>query len=160
MKASAAVRSGSSAGAVAVVVVFAAALCGCAIQELKKDVATTQMHVDDKQQQLDSLERTQAELAAQRDQLLTDLRARELTAGQLQQRLERMRSINDASPARTDEQRQQRDRRARQLAEATRQAQAIERIERDAALSRQEKTRRLQQLKEDTRKMLELLLRG
>lgn len=136
---------------------FAAALGGCAIQELRQEVVTRQHGVETKQRELDTLERTQAELSAERDRLLADLQGRELNAAQLKARLEQMRRINDAAPVRTPEERRQRETRARQLDEAARKAQALEH---GAAPSQQEKQKRLQQLKDETSKMLRLLLVG
>ena len=138
----------------------AAMLGGCAIQELRQDVDTRTQSVDAKQRELDALERTQAELAAERDRLLADLHNQQLTAAQLQARLNQMRRLNDSAPVRTPEQRQQREKRARQLDDATRQARQAQALERDTTLSQQEKAKRLQQLKDETSKTLRLLLVG
>lgn len=149
--------SASTAARLALAIVVLASLGGCAIQQLKGDVAVKEANVEKKRDELAALERTQAELGVKRDQLLADLKRRELDAGQLRAQLDQMSRINDAAPVATPEQRQQRDERARKLGGATTKAKALEQ---DRTLPPAEKIKRLEALKEETRNMLNLLLSG
>ncbi len=135
----------------------AVGLGGCAIAELRSDVAAGQSRVDAKADTLARERQVQAGLAAQRDQLLADLGRRELTLAQLGDRLERMRRLNDTAAVATPVERERRDERARRLDDMSRRTRALEA---DAALPAPEKARRAEALKEQTRKALEVLLVG
>lgn len=139
------------------VIVALTILGGCAIQQLKSDIAAKEVNVAKKKDELAALERNQAELGVKRDQLLADLKRREFDAGQLRTQLDQMSRLNDAAPVATPEQRQQRDERARKLGGATSKAKALEQ---DKTLPPAEKIKRLESLKEETRNMLNLLLSG
>jgi septal ring factor EnvC (AmiA/AmiB activator) len=134
-----------------------AALGGCAIQEMNRDIDASQGRIGNKERELGTLERQQAALQTERDRLQTDLRTQDMSVSQLKGRLDRLRQLNEAAPVATPQQRVQRDERARKLDDTTRRAQALEQ---DASLSQQEKTKRLEALKEQTRNMLNLLLVG
>lgn len=139
----------------AAVAIPLATLGGCAIQQMKEDIRASQGRVDSKQRELDSLQQTQAQLAAERDRLVSDLNGRELTAAQLQARLDQMRQVNDSAPATTPQQRAQREERGRRLAEASNQARALDQ---NKTLSAQEKARQAAAMKEKARQMLLVLL--
>ena len=141
----------------AAAVALGAALYGCAIDELQRGNAAAQASIDEKERQLADEQQVQRTLAAQRDQLLADLKKSETNASRLKAQLDQMSRINDTAPVRTPRQRLLHDQRAQQLTDASKQAQALER---DSTLSQKEKTKQLDALKEKTRKMLELLLQG
>lgn len=139
----------------AAVAAVLAAIGGCALQQMKDDVRASQGRIDSKQRELDSLQQTQAQLAVERDRLVSDLNGRELTAAQLQARLEQMRQVNDAAPATTPQQRVQREERGRRLADASNQARALDQ---NKTLSAQEKAKQAAAMKEKARQMLLVLL--
>ena len=140
-----------------VLVVASLGVGGCAIQQLNDDIASKQASVAGKQDELAALERNQAALGVQRDQLLADLAKHEFDVAQLKRRLEHMSRLNDATPGATPEQHRQREERTRKLVSTANKAKALEQ---DQTLPQREKAKRLEALKEETRKMLSLLLVG
>jgi chromosome segregation ATPase len=132
-------------------------LSGCTIVQMRSDLQDRQTRIDAKQQQLNDLNATQTELAAESDRLQDDLQRRELNAGELSSRLDELVKLNEAEQAASAQQRAQQEERARQLQAVRQQAQALDE---DTSLSGEEKQKRLDALKEQTRELLKILLAG
>ena len=130
---------------------------GCTVVEMHNDVADRQTRVSEKQQQLGNLRATQSDLAAESDRLKDDLQQRELSASELQARLDELVRLNEAAQVSSAQQRAQQEERHRQLQAISQQAQTLQH---DTSLSEQEKQKKLDALKAKTRELLNILLAG
>lgn len=130
---------------------------GCTIVGMRNDLQDRQTRIDQKQQQLGELQETQTQLAAESDRLKDDLQRRELDAGELRTRLDKLVALNEAAQVSSAQQRAQQEERRRQLQAVRQQAQALDQ---DKGLSDEEKEKRLDALKEKTRGLLKILLAG
>ena len=134
-----------------------AALSGCTIVQMRSDLQARQSRIDAKQQQLQSLRATNAQLAAESDRLRGDLQQRELNANELHQRLDRLIQLNEAAQASSAREQAEQQERRRQLQAVNRQAQELDR---DTGLTPEEKQQKLAALREKTRDLLKILLAG
>ena len=134
-----------------------AALSGCTIVQMRSDLQARQTRIDAKQQQLESLRATNAELAAESDRLRGDLQQRELNANELHARLDRLIQLNEAAQASSAQEQAAQQERRRQLQAVSQQAQALDQ---DTSLTAQEKQQKLTALREKTRDLLKILLAG
>lgn len=134
-----------------------AILGGCAIAELHQDIETRETRIQAKQQELDSLHSTHAEMMEQTKLLQADLQQHEIDSGTLRARLTELLRINNGLRAlnRRDEEVQQA--RRRELESLTEQLQALEN---DGRMDDRHKHAKLMALKERTRQLLQLLLVG
>lgn len=134
-----------------------AILQGCAIAELHQDIETRETRIEEKEQKLDSLQSTHAEMIARTKLLQADLQQYEIDSGTLRVRLTELLKINNGLRAlnRRDEQAQQA--RRRELESLMEQLQALEH---DGRMDDQHKHAKLIALKERTRQLLQLLLVG
>jgi len=132
-------------------------LSGCTIVGMRDDLQGRQTRIEQKQEQLGELQETQTQLAAESDRLKDDLQRRELDAGELRTRLDRLVALNEAAQVSSAQQRAQQEERRRQLQAVRQQAQALDQ---EKSLSDEEKEKRLDALKEKTRGLLKILLAG
>lgn len=133
------------------------ALSGCTIVKMRSDLQERQTRIDEKQQQLDSLRATNAELAAESDRLNEDLQRHELDAKELHERLDRLVKLNEAAQASSARQRAEQQERRRQLQAISQQAQDLGH---NTDLTYEEKKKKLEVLREKTRALLKVLLAG
>ena len=134
-----------------------AALSGCTIVQMRSDLQERQTRIDTKQQQLQSLRATNAELATESDRLRDELQRRELDANELHMRLDRLIQLNEAAQASSAQEQAAQQERRRQLQAVSRQAQELNE---DTGLTPDEKEQRLAALREKTRDLLKILLAG
>jgi chromosome segregation ATPase len=133
------------------------ALSGCTIVKMRSDLQERQTRIDEKQQQLDSLRATNAELAAESDRLNEDLQRHELDAKELHERLDRLVKLNEATQASSARQKAEQQERRRQLQAISQQAQDLGH---NTDLTYEEKKMKLEVLREKTRALLKVLLAG
>jgi septal ring factor EnvC (AmiA/AmiB activator) len=133
------------------------ALSGCTIVKMRSDLQERQTRIDEKQQQLDSLRATNAELAAESDRLNEDLQRHELDAKELHERLDRLVKLNEAAQASSARQRAEQQERRRQLQVISQQAQELGH---NTSLTDEEKMKKLEALRQSTRALLKVLLAG
>jgi septal ring factor EnvC (AmiA/AmiB activator) len=129
-------------------------LAGCTVTKLKSDNERAVQQIDVKQQELIQARQQQAELEAERQRLVNDLRTRELTLAEIDTRLQELERRNNAAAATTEEQRRQKAQRQKVLVDAKAQ---IKSLERAPDLSAEAKARRLKEVREELRKTLELM---
>ena len=134
-----------------------AALSGCTIVQMQNDLQARQTRIDAKQEQLQSLRATNAQLAAESDRLRGDLQQRELNASELHARLDRLIQLNEAAKASSAQQQAEQQERRRQLQAVSRQAQALDQA---TGMSDEEKQEKLAALRAKTRDLLKILLAG
>ena len=134
-----------------------AALSGCTIVQMRSDLQARQTRIDAKQEQLQSLRATNAQLAAESDRLRGDLQQRELNASELHARLDRLIQLNEAAKASSAQQQAEQQERRRQLQAVSRQAQALDQA---TGMSEEEKQEKLTALRAKTRDLLKILLAG
>lgn len=134
-----------------------AALSGCTIVQMRSDLDARQTRIDAKQQQLQSLRATNAQLAAESDRLRGDLQQRELNANELHERLDRLIQLNEAAQASSAREQAEQQERRRQLQAVSRQAQELDQATDMTAAEKQEK---LTALRAKTRDLLKILLAG
>ena len=134
-----------------------AALSGCTIVQMRSDLQERQTRIDAKQQQLQSLRATNAELATESGRLRDELQRRELDANELHSRLDRLIQLNEAAQATSAQEQAAQQERRRQLQAVSRQAQELNE---DTGLTPDEKEQKLAALREKTRDLLKILLAG
>lgn len=134
-----------------------AALGGCTIVQMRSDLQERQTRIDAKQEQLQSLRATNAQLAAESDRLRGDLQQRELNASELHARLDRLIQLNEAAKASSAQEQAEQAERRRQLQAVSRQAQALDQA---TGMSEEEKQEKLTALRAKTRDLLKILLAG
>jgi chromosome segregation ATPase len=130
---------------------------GCTIVQMRKDNADSQTRIDAKQQELNGLQATQSQLAAESARLNSDLQQRELNARELRTRLDELIAANAAAPASSPQQIADRQDRQRQLQAVREQAEALEQ---NGDLSDEQKRARLEALRAKTAQLLKLLMVG
>lgn len=104
---------------------LAVCLCGCTITQMQRDNDATRGRIDVKTTTLAKEEEQQAQLKGQRDQLLSDLRSRQLTAEQLNARLDALIKANDEAAIGNAEAQKRHDLIAKRLLEIKKQAQPL-----------------------------------
>jgi chromosome segregation ATPase len=124
---------------------------------MRGDVRHRETSVDQKTQQLNSLQATHAQLVTESDRLKDDLQRKELDASQLHARLDKLIELNEAAQASSQQEQASKVERRRQLREISAQAQALEQ---SGGMSDAEKQKRLADLRDKTRKLLNILLVG
>lgn len=129
-------------------------VAGCTINEMRTDTSRREQDVRTKEAELERAQQAQAQLQAERQRLVDDLRTRELTVGELKMRLQELQRLNVGSRAATQEQQQQRASREKQLSEAANQVKALEQ---DSTSTQDAKAKRLDAVRRQLRKTLELL---
>jgi septal ring factor EnvC (AmiA/AmiB activator) len=134
-----------------------ATLSGCTIVQMRSDLQERQTRIDAKQEQLQSLRATNAQLAAESDRLRGDLQQRELNASELHARLDRLIQLNEAAKASSAQEQAEQAERRRQLQAVSRQAQALDQA---TGMSEEEKQEKLTALRAKTRDLLKILLAG
>lgn len=144
-------------GACASLALALAALSGCTIVQMQNDLQARQTRIDAKQEQLQSLRATNAQLAAESDRLRGDLQQRELNASELHARLDRLIQLNEAAKASSAQEQAERAERRRQLQAVSQQAQALDEA---TGMSEEEKEEKLTALRAKTRDLLKILLAG
>lgn len=129
-------------------------LGGCTISKIKADNEAIEQSIGTKERELQRAQQQQAEIDAEQQRLLNDLRTRELTLAEMSARLQELERRNAAAPAVTEEQRRVKAQREKALDDARNKVREVERAPDQSA---QAKARRLKEVREELRKTLELL---
>jgi hypothetical protein len=133
---------------------LAVAVGGCALQQMKAENERREGDVRAKKTELSRLEDANRAVQAERTRLMDDLRTRQLTASEMEQRLQALKRLNADSRADTPEQQRQQATRERQIDEAVNQVRSTRE---DPAASQEAKARRLEEVRRQLRKTLELM---
>jgi len=134
---------------------MSAALAACTLAEQQRRIDRTQQQIVADQATLDAENRKHSELVMERDRLLQDLNTRQMSAQELDARLQKIQEINAATAAHNADAIAKRDENRRQLTNIQQQIRAVEQ---DPRLPDPAKQRQLADLKEQTRKMLQIIL--
>lgn len=135
---------------------LAAAACasGCTITQMKTDNKQHAARVETKTRQVQDAERTNAALQADRERLLSELQAQELSVAQLTAKLREIEKLHASTVAQTERQRQRKAERERLLKQAEADVKAVQQTKDQ---SNEAKTKRLETARQQLRKTLELI---